>query len=162
MTLTSRSPKLMGLASCLRRASPNAAASKSGVARQDGAELVAAEPRQRVAGFEIARGAARDGEQRGIAERHAVRGVDRRQPVDVEQRHHETRRAGPPGRAERAFQPVEEQFAVGQAGQMIVDRVVQDALGRGAALGHVLERADHPHHVAAGVEHGRAFSRNQE
>ena len=53
-----------------------------------------------------------------------------------------TTRPGPPGRraaAMRAVQPVEEQLAVGQAGQIVVDRVVQDALGGGAAFGDVLE-----------------------
>ena len=52
-----------------------------------------------------------------------------------------------------ALQPVEEQLAVGQAGEVVVDGVVQQALLGGALLGDVEERADAAQHLAVGAEH---------
>ena len=57
------------------------------------------------------------------------------------------------GEAEHGFEPVEEQFAVGQAGEIVVHGVVQQALLGGLELGDVGERADQPDHLAVGADH---------
>ena len=69
----------------------------------------------------------------------------------------------PPRRvcSRRVLHAVEEQFAVGQAGQIVMDRIVQDALLRGLGVGDVGERADDAHHfVLRRSSTGRALSRN--
>ena len=53
---------------------------------------------------------------------------------------------------QRGAQPVEEQLAIGQSGQIVVDRIVQDALLRGLDFGDVGKRADDAHHFALGVD----------
>ena len=71
VTATSRSPKLIGLASCLRSASPNAAGSTS-ASRITIAPNWSPPSRASVSpGFRSRAGAARDRQQRGIAERQA-------------------------------------------------------------------------------------------
>ncbi len=122
------------------------------VEQDDDAELVAADARQRVARLEFAAEPTRHGEQRRIAERHAERVVDLLEAVDVDRQRRRGRRAGPLGLDDRRPQPVEEQFAIGQAGEIVVDRVVKDALFRGLDLGDVGQRADDPDHLAGGVD----------
>ena len=51
-----------------------------------------------------------------------------------------------------AFQPVEEQFAVGQAGQIVVHRVVQQALFGLLLLGDIDQRADAADDLAVGAD----------
>ena len=60
---------------------------------------------------------------------------------------------------ERGVEPVEEQFAVRQAGEVVVHGVVQQALLGGLELGHVGERADEPHHFAVGADHRARLER---
>ena len=57
------------------------------------------------------------------------------------------------GEAEHGFEPVEEQFAVGQAGEIVVHGVVQQPLFGGLEFGHVGQRADEAHHFAVGADH---------
>ncbi len=53
---------------------------------------------------------------------------------------------------QRRLEPVEEQFAVGQAGEIVVHGVVQQALLRVALVGDVGERADDADHLAVGPD----------
>ena len=57
------------------------------------------------------------------------------------------------GEGERRFHAVEEQFAVGQAGEVVVHRVVQQPLFGVLEFGDVGERADEAHHFAVGADH---------
>ena len=57
------------------------------------------------------------------------------------------------GEAEHRFEPVEEQFAVGQAGEIVVHGVVQQPLLGGLEFGHVGQRADETNHLAVGADH---------
>ena len=53
---------------------------------------------------------------------------------------------------QRRIQPVEEKFAVGQAGQIVVHGVVQQPLLRGALLGDIDKRADDAQDFAVGAD----------
>ena len=116
-------------------------------------ELVAGKPRQRVLRLEQAGEAPRDGEQDRVADRDAEAVVDLLEAVDVEDEDRRPRRAFGLGAGDRRAQPVEEQLAVGQAGQVVVDGVVQQPLLGLPLLGHVEQRADAAQHLAVGAEH---------
>ena len=60
--------------------------------------------------------------------------------------------AGRRARSQRRFQPVEEELAVGQAGEIVVHGVVQQPLLGGLVVGDVGERADQPHDFAVGAD----------
>ena len=66
------------------------------------------------------------------------------------------------GECEHALQAVEEQLAVGQAGQIVVHRVVQQPLLGVLELGDVGERADQAHHLAVGADHRPRLEREPE
>ena len=107
-------------------------------------ELVAAEPGDGVAGPQGGLQPARDRDQQPVADVVAERVVDELEAVEVEEQH---RRAG--GRARGAargriacVEAVEEQHAVGQPGQRVVERVVLEALLGLAAVGDVGLGAD--------------------
>ena len=51
------------------------------------------------------------------------------------------------------LEPVDEQLAVGQAGEVVVHGVVQQPLLGVLEFGDVGERADQPHHLAVGADH---------
>ena len=51
-----------------------------------------------------------------------------------------------------ALEPVEEQLAVGQAGEVVMHGVVQQPLLGSLLLGDVGERADAAHHLAVGAD----------
>ena len=57
------------------------------------------------------------------------------------------------GKAQHGFDPIKKQFAVGQASQIVVHGVVQQAFFGGLERGHIGERADEPHHLAIGTDH---------
>src|SRR5919198_1170702 len=57
------------------------------------------------------------------------------------------------GEAQRRLQPIEEQFAIGQPRQVVVHRVMQQALLGGLEFGDVSERADEAHDLAVGTDH---------
>ena len=57
------------------------------------------------------------------------------------------------GEGERGVEPVEEQLAVGQAGEVVVHGVVQQPLLGGLELGDVGERADEAHDLAVRADH---------
>ena len=112
-----------------------------------------AKPRQRVLRLEEAGQAARDGEQDRIADGEAEAVIDLLEAVDVEHEDRRPRRAFRLGAGDRRLEPVEEELAVGQAGQVVVDRVVEQPLLGGPLLGDVEERADAAHHLAVGADH---------
>ena len=104
-------------------------------------ELVAAEPGQGVAGADRARDPAGHRAQQLVADRMAERVVDLLEAVEIEEedRGHATFAAG---MGQGLAEPVEQQGAVRQAGQRVVQGQPPDArLGR-LALGQVLEHRD--------------------
>ena len=111
------------------------------------------EPRQRVARLQVARQAAGDGEQGGVAHRQAEGIVDPLEAVDVDGEHRRRRRARLLRQVERRRQPVLEQLAVGKAGQIVVDGVVEHALLGRLDFGDVRQRADHAHDLSVGADH---------
>ena len=96
--------------------------------KQDQRELVAGEPRQRVLRLEQAGEPARDGEQDRIADRHADRVVDLLEAVEIDHQHRGPDLRIGAGEAERRVHAVDEQLAVGQAGEVVVDGVEQQPL----------------------------------
>ena len=123
------------------------------VHHDDRAELVAGKARQRVAGRQIARQAPRDRQKNRIAEGKPDRLVDLLEAVDVDHQHGGRRGAGPTRGDQRRVEPVEKQFAIGQAGQIVVHRVMQHALFGGLDFGDVGQRADDANDFALGVDH---------
>ena len=57
------------------------------------------------------------------------------------------------GERQRRIEPVEEQLAVRQAGEIVVHGIVQQPLFGGLEFGHVGERADQAHHLAVRADH---------
>ena len=66
------------------------------------------------------------------------------------------------GKGEGRFHAVEEQFAVGQAGEVVVHGVEQQPLLGILEFGHVGQRADQPHHFAVGADHRPRLQREPE
>ncbi len=66
------------------------------------------------------------------------------------------------GEGEHAFEAVEEQLAIGQPGQIVVHRVVQQPLLGVLELGDVGERADQAHHLAVRSDHRPRLEREPE
>ena len=120
---------------------------------QDEAEAVAVEPGQGVLGLQQPSEPARDRQQNGIADRQADAVIDFLEAVDVDD---EDRRPGRPfrlGAGDRGVEPVEEQFAVGQAGQIVVHGIVEQALLGGLDLGDVGQGADTADDLAVAAQH---------
>jgi hypothetical protein len=113
---------------------------------------IAGQPRQCIARRQIARQAAGDGQQHRIAERQADGFVDLFEPVDVDHQDDGNRRAWPSRSHQRCFEPVEKQFAVWQAGQIVMHRVMQHALLGGFDFGNVGQSADDAHDLAVGID----------
>ena len=88
-----------------------------------------------------------------VADRHADRVVDLLEAVEVDHHHGRLERAVGLGEAEHGVEPVEEQFAVRQAGEIVVHGVVQQALLGGFGFGDVGQRADQADHFAVGADH---------
>ena len=63
------------------------------------------------------------------------------------------------GKAECRLHTVDEQFAVGQAGEIVVNRVKKQPFLGVLEVGHVGERADEPHDFAVGADHGARLER---
>ena len=122
-------------------------------------ELIARKTRQRILGFEQACKPAGDREQDRIADSHADGVVDLLESVEID---HNDRRPDirvSPGKAEGCFQPVNEQFAVGQAGEVVMNRVKQQSFLGGLEISHVGERAHEPDNLAIGSDHGARLQR---
>ena len=99
----------------------------------DDEELVAAEPRDRVAGAHRVVQPRRQRDEQLVARLVAERVVDELELVEVGEQHRDRAAvAAPPG--ERALEPVERERAVGQAGERVVQRAVADLLLDAVAL----------------------------
>ena len=150
----SRSLKAIGARMVLRMVSAKAVISRGILLRhQDQPELVAGQPRQRVLRFQDAGQPPRQSEQNRIADRDADGIVDLLEAVEID--HHQGRPQVRHGLCEirdRA-QAVDEQFAVRQAGEIVMHRVVQQPLFGVLGFGHVGERADHARDLAVGADH---------
>ncbi len=118
----------------------------------DPAESVAAQASERIAWAKIPRQTPRHRQQSGIANRQPVGIVDRLEFVDVDHHHRRRRPPGLLGQKDRRAQAIVEQFAVGQASEIVVNRVVEHPLLGAFELGHVGQRADHPDHLAVGAD----------
>ena len=126
---------------------------------QDQAELVAGEPRQRVLRLQDAGQPPRQRQQDGIADRDADGIVDLLEAVEID--HHQGGaqvRHGLGEIGDRA-EAVDEQFAVRQAGEVVVHGVVQHALLGVLGLGDVGQRADHAGDLAVGADHRARLQR---
>ena len=120
---------------------------------EDQAELVALDAGNAVARLHQARQPPGDRQQDGIADRDADRIVDLLVAVDVEHDDGRLHRHVLPREGERRLEAVHEQLAVGQAGEVVVDGVVQKPLLRGLLLGDVADRAHAAHDLAVGPDH---------
>ena len=88
--------------------------------------------------------------------------IDLLEPVEID---HDDRRPDMrvgAGKAESRFQAVDEQFAVGQAGEVVVNRVKQQPFLGGLEIGHVGERADETDNLAIGADHRARLQREPE
>ncbi len=121
--------------------------------QQDQAELIARQPRQRVLRLDQPPEPARQRQQDRVADRHADGVVDLLEAIEIDHHRRSGRSVGVGlGEAEHGVEPVEEQFAVGQAGEIVVHGVVQQPLLGGLEFGHVGERADEPDDFAVGAD----------
>ena len=100
-------------------------------------ELVAAQPRHRVARAARALQPARDLDEQLIAGTVTERIVHHLEPVEVEEEDREPAAAAALRPLQRHPQPLHEQGAVGQPGERVVERRVPQLLLRAQALGHV-------------------------
>ena len=130
--------------------------------QQDQGELVAGQPRQRILRLEQAGEPARDGEQDGIADGDADRVVDLLEAIEIDHQHRRPDLRIGTGEAEGRLHAVDEQFAVGQAGEIVVHRVEQQPLLGFLEIGDVGERADQAHHFAVGADHRARLQRERE
>ena len=138
---------------------PGRVAGVADVVHQD-RELVAAEPRHRVAGPHAPLDAPGDGPEQLVADAVAEAVVDDLEPVEVDEQHREAVLGAPLGAAEGAAEQVGEQRAVGEAGQGVVEGVVEQLLLRQLALGDVGERPRHPVRLPGLVAHRHAAAQH--
>ena len=105
--------------------------------QQDQRELIAGEAGERVLRLDHPAQPSRQREQDRVADRHADGIVDLLEAVEID--HHDGRlhRRFGLGKAEHGVEAVEEQLAVGQPGEVVVHRVVQQTLLGGLELGDV-------------------------
>ena len=88
-----------------------------------------------------------------VADRDADEVVDLLEAVEIDHHHGRPDRRIGLGERQHRLEPVEEQLAVRQAGEVVVHGVVQQPLLGVLELGDVGERADQPHHLAVGADH---------
>ena len=114
---------------------------------RDDRELVAAQPGRRVLGSHAPEQALRGRAQQLVARRVAERVVHVLEAVEVDQdhRHRVAPRQGP-------AQPVEQQHAVGQAGQRVVVGLVRELVLQRPPFGDVAPVPDEPAHVGVGQQ----------
>ena len=108
-------------------------------------------------GRKIPRQAAGDRQQSRVADRQPVGIVDRLELVDIDHHHRRRRAARLLGHENRRAEAIGEQLAIGKAGQIVVNRVMEHPLFGRFEFGHVRERADHPHHLAVGADDRPGF-----
>ena len=88
--------------------------------------------------------------------------VDLLEAVEIDHHHRRPDLRIGAGEAEGRLHAVDEQFAVGQAGEIVVHRVEQQPLLGFLEVGHVGERADQPNHFAVGADARGALSAKPE
>ena len=121
------------------------------VLQQDG-ELVAADPRDGVAGAQRGVEPARDRLEQPVAGLVAERVVDELEAVEVEEQHGGAAVAVAAARAaQRLLEPVEEQRPVREPGERVVERAVAEPLDGAAVVGGVADRALERVRVEAGL-----------
>ena len=117
------------------------------VVEQDG-ELVTAEARQRIAGAKAALEPPRRRDQELVTDLVPEAVVDRLEAIEIEVEHREQRIAQrAPGALKQVLQPVEEQRAVREIRERIVERLVLQLLLGLLALGDVARDPEGPHDV---------------
>ena len=119
----------------------------------DHREDVAADSRQRILCPQQPAEAARQRQQDRIAGREADRFVDLLEAVDVDDDHGRADGVVGAAEAEHGGEPILEQLAIGQAGQVVVHGIVQHPLLGGTLLGDIRERADDADDLAVGADH---------
>ena len=112
------------------------------VLEQDG-ELVAAEPRGGVLGAQAGRQSLGGRAQQLVADRVAEAVVDRLEVVEIDEDHRELTAVAPAAR-ERQGQAILEQRPVGEAGEVVVERLMAELLLERDALGDVAEVEQDP------------------
>ena len=145
---------LIGARSERRTCSASMASSRgSDLAEQQQGELVAADAGQRVLRSQVAAEAAGDGQQQAVADHQPERGVHGLELVDVDEQQRRPHQGLERGALGDDRQPVEEQLAIGQAGQAVVHGVVQQPLLRALGVGHLAQQADAAQAAAVGGGH---------
>jgi hypothetical protein len=76
---------------------------------QDDRELIAAEPRDGIAGSQTALESARCGDQELVPDKVAQAIIDRFEPIEIQEQHHEWACIGAPGAPDGVLQAVHEQ-----------------------------------------------------
>ena len=156
----SRSLKAIGARMVLRMVSAKAVIRAGSCLRhQDQAELVAGQPRQRVLRLEDAGQPPRQRQQDGIADRDADGIVDLLEAVEIDHHHGRPQGRHRLGEIGHRGEPVDEQLAVRQAGQVVVHGVVQQPLFGILGFGDVGQRADDARHFAVGADHRARLQR---
>ena len=116
----------------------------------------------KVLGLEQACKPTGDREQDRIPDSHADGVVDLLEPVDIDHDDRWPDLRVSPGKAEDCFNAVNEQFAVGQTGEVVVNGIKQQPFLGSLEIGHVGERADEADNLAIGADHGARLQREPE
>ena len=88
--------------------------------------------------------------------------VDLLEAIEIDHQHRRPDLRIGTGEAEGRLHAVDEQFAVGQAGEIVVHRVEQQPLLGFLEIGDVGERADQAHHFAVGADDRARLQRERE
>ena len=119
---------------------------------QDHREGVAADSGQRILRPQQPAEPARQRQQDRIPGREADRFIDLLEAVDIDHEHGRADVVVGAGETEDRAEPVLEQLAIGQAGQVVVHGIVQHAFLGGTLVGDVGERADDADDLAIGAD----------
>ena len=120
-------------------------------------ELVSGKPRQRVLRLEQAAQPARQRQQDRVPDRHPDRIIDLFEAVEVHDHHGRADRRIGLAERQQGFEPVDEQMAVRQPREIVVNRIMQQALFGDLGVGDVGQRSDEPHHFAIRAYHRPRF-----
>ena len=121
---------------------------------EDQAELVAGKPCQRVLRLHQAAQPTRQRDQDIVAGGDAETVVDLLVAVDVDRHHGRAHRLRAARQRQHRLQPVKEDLAIGQAGQVVVHGAGQQPVDRVLLLGDIDDRADAADDLAVRAEHG--------
>ena len=134
----------------------------AGFREDDHRELVAGNARQRVLWVEDAPQPPRGGQQHRVACGHAGRVVDLSETIQIDGDHGGALQARGARVAQGGFEAIKEEFAVGQARQIVMHGVMQHAVFGDLAFGDVGERAHHANDLAIGAHHGARLQHEPE